>query len=106
MVESRRSQDHNPQERSIIQLTESQLKDLIVESVSDALTTIGVDTKQPLEMQKDFQHLREWRRATSEIQKKSLLVVVGLLVSGMCAATWLGLKAMLAAPNLPPSGGS
>ena len=99
-----RSADHNPHERSIIQLTETQLKTLVTEGVYDALTRLGVDAQNPVEMQKDFQHLRDWRKATSEVQKKSLCLIVGILLSGLCAAAWLGIKAMiLAAPSGPTS---
>jgi len=102
MVEKRRSADENPQERSIIQLTESQLKEVVIDGINEAFTRLGVDTTQPLEMQKDFQHLREWRLATSALQRKGLLALVTILVTGACAAAWLGLKSMLLMKALPP----
>lgn len=78
-----------------ITLTESQLRELVSEGVEEALTRMGMDAKNPLEMQKDFQHLREFRQATHAIQKRGLLVIVSILVSGICAAAWLGFKGMI-----------
>jgi len=79
----------------VVQLTEAQLKDLMEDAVNDALLKLGVDSQNPIEMQKDFQHLREWREATAAMQKRGLLVVVGVIVTGGCAALWLGLKGMI-----------
>lgn len=92
------SENDLPPEGQPIVLTEIQLKKLVTEGVDDALTRLGVDAGNPIEMQKDFQHLREWREATHAIQKKGLLTIVAILVTGACAALWLGLKGMLQHP--------
>ena len=78
-----------------IQLTERELRGLMEKAVSDAFTKLGIDASEPIEMQKDFQHLREWREATHAVQKKGLLTIAAILVTGACAALWLGLKGML-----------
>ena len=78
-----------------IQLTESQLKKITAEAVKDALIQLGVDAGNPIEMQRDFQHLREWREATDAVQKKGLLTIVGIVFAGGCAALLLGLKDMI-----------
>lgn len=102
--QKRRSEDHNPQERHVIQLTETQLKKLVVDGVHDAMTMIGIDTSDPTEMQKDFQHLREWRTVTTEIQRKGLFTFITIFVTGLCAATWLGVKTLICAPTPPGAG--
>jgi len=85
----------DPQTPKSIQMTDQELKKLLEEAVSDALTRIGIDAQNPLEMQKDFQHLREWREATTALQKKGMLTLVAILVTGASAAMWIGFKGMI-----------
>lgn len=73
-------------------LTRDQTRDLIAESVRQTLIQLGVESENPLEMQKDFQHLRNWRRSGEEIKRKGLLVAVGTFVSGLAALIWLGIR--------------
>lgn len=82
-------------EQRNITLTEDDLRRIVSESVKETLTRIGVDADDPLEMQKDFQHLREWRETTQSVKAKGLLAVVTLLVSGTAAALWMGFKEMI-----------
>ncbi len=63
-----------------ITLTESELKALMASTVLDTLTRIGIESSDPLEMQKDFIHLRDWRRSTEAVKKKGLLAAVGFIV--------------------------
>jgi hypothetical protein len=65
------------------------------QTVSRMLTALGADVEHPREMQADFQHLREWRVAMTAIQKRALVTLVGILVAGVCAALWIGLKHFL-----------
>lgn len=82
-------------DRKIQELTESELKNIIKEGVNQSFMKLGVDSKDPLEMQKDFQHLREWREATHEIQKKGVLTIVAIIIAGGVATLWMGIKHML-----------
>lgn len=82
-----------------ILLTEARLRKIIVDSVHEALTRLGIDAADPLEMQRDMLHLREWRQATSMLQKRGLTVVFTLLMTGLLTAVWLGLKHMLTLHN-------
>lgn len=75
----------------VVQLTEGRLRRIVKEGVTEALTTLGVDANDPIEMQKDFQHLRAWRLATAKIRMKAMLTVVGVIVVGACAAVWIGI---------------
>lgn len=81
-----------------IRLTESQLKELMEEAVNDALTKLGVDVTQPLEMQKDFQHLRDWRKSVQTFRTRGVLTILTTLLTGCAAAAWLGIKAMINSP--------
>lgn len=83
-------------------------------AVSSMLLSLGIDIKDPLkaqrdfaalsevrhlvdddEFQKDLAHLRSWRKATEDVRAKTLMAVVGLLITGAAAAFWIGLKAQL-----------
>ncbi len=79
----------------VVHLTEEQLKQLLSEAVTEAFLKLGVDATDPLEMQKDFLHLREWREATDALQKRGLMVILATLVAGGMAALWLGFKDMI-----------
>lgn len=80
-------------------------------AVESTLTMLGIDHENPLETQQDMAALRElrelvhdeefradmaylrsWRLAMSRIQNKGILTLVGLVVVGVCAAIWAGLR--------------
>ena len=73
-------------------LSREQTQDLIAESVRQTLIQLGVESENPLEMQRDFQHLRNWRKSGEEIKRKSILVVVGTFLTGLIGLIWLGLR--------------
>lgn len=84
------------------------------QAVKTVLLQIGIDTEDPLEAQKDFylmrqvahmandaefrkdmEHIREWRMSMNSIKSKSIMTVVGVMVSGVLAAAWVGLKHLI-----------
>lgn len=64
-------------------------------TVEETFLRLGIDAADPIEMQRDFQHLREWRLAVETVKKRSLVSLVGVLVAGTCAALWVGVKHFL-----------
>ncbi len=78
-----------------IVLTPEELKCIVQETVQETLLTLGIDQRHPLEMQKDFQHVRSLRLATESIQRKGLLTLVGVMATGLAAIAWLGIRALL-----------
>jgi hypothetical protein len=78
--------------RQSITMTEDQLRSVIQDTVKETFLRLGVQVDDPLEMQKDFQHLREWRVTTQGMKTKAMLAAVGLLVTGLAASAWLGLQ--------------
>lgn len=79
-------------EQQLQNLTPEEAHALIREAVRETFLMLGVKVDDPIEVQKDFQHLREWRNTTESIKSKGLLTVMGILVSGMLAALWVGIK--------------
>lgn len=75
-----------------VTLTEAELKKVVYDSVMAAMTLLGVDTKEPTEMQRDFSHLRDWRVATQNIQKKGFGAVIVMIITGLGGLIWLGFR--------------
>lgn len=72
-------------------LTEQEIERIVEKSVRKTLVTMGVDCTDPLEMQRDFQALRDWRRASESIRSKGVMTVIGILVAGTLGALWVGI---------------
>lgn len=79
-------------EQQLRNLTPDEARALIRETVHETFLMLGVTVDDPIEVQKDFQHLRDWRTTTESIKSKSLLALIGTLVSGLMAAAWVGIK--------------
>lgn len=82
-------------DNTLISLTRGELKGIMEEAVDNALTKMGIDVTDPIEMQRDFQHLRDWRIAVNSARSKGFLTVIGILTAGVVAAFWVGFKIML-----------
>lgn len=84
------------------------------QAVTEVLTALGLDPKNPIEAQRDMAtlrlmrdtivdedyqrdmlHLRRWRRAMDSVQDKSLTAAAGILTSGILAALYLGFTEFL-----------
>lgn len=85
--------DHQPVK--IIQLSEETLRIIISEAVGESLTRLGVSWDNPLEMQRDFTHLREWREVSETIRRGAWNTIIASFVAGALGAIWLGLKSIL-----------
>ncbi len=79
-------------DRPVMELSERALRRLIRETVHETLIGMGIDATNPIELQQDFQHLRDWRRSTQAVKRKGLLTVVGMAVAGLAALVWLALS--------------
>ena len=73
-------------------MTEHEIRKIVAETVDQTLTRLGVDTENPIELQRDLQHLRDWRLAAAAIKKQSLVTAVGVIIAGVLGLMWLGLK--------------
>lgn len=78
-----------------ISMSEKELRDLVSSTVKDTLLGLGIDNSDPIEMQKDFQHLREWRESTDAAKRKGVLVVVTIIISSVLGAIAMGVKSYL-----------
>jgi hypothetical protein len=62
------------------------------EGAKQVLTTLGCDVENPLDMQADFQHLRNHRIGSQAIVKRGKMVLVTTVVTGGMALLWMGFK--------------
>jgi hypothetical protein len=85
----------NGPETQLQNLTPDEARALIREAVRETFLMLGVTVDDPIEVQKDFQHLREWRNTTNSLKSKGLLTAIGIVTSGFLAAAWLGIKEIL-----------
>lgn len=76
-------------------LTKEELRQLMRETVTEALTKLGMDTSHPLEVQRDFQFVRDWRITTESVKGKAVLAAVGITVVGILSLVWLGIKSII-----------
>ena len=68
------------------------------EAVKRAFLVIGVDmsdTASIIRMQANLQHLDKWKRSVDQVERVGWTTIVGILVSGILGALWLGIKVML-----------
>ena len=71
------------------------LQDVVRTSVHETLISIGVDASDPLKVQQDLAFLRDVRQAHATVKSKGILILVGLFLSSMTAAMWIGIKSAL-----------
>lgn len=77
-------------------LTEAEIEDIVERgarrAIRGTLISLGVDADNPLETQQDFAALRDWRTTMTAIRSRGLKTVVAVLVTGLLAALWVGIK--------------
>lgn len=76
-------------------MSREEMRELIQETVRETLTTLGIQAGDPIETQRDFQFLRDTRKATASARAKAFLVVMGILITGGSYALWEGIKSAL-----------
>lgn len=79
-------------------LSREELRELMHDAVVEAMSTLGIDARNPMDVQRDMQFLRELRETSERVKQRTIFVLVGILVTGIAAATWLGLKGLLGQP--------
>lgn len=75
-----------------VAMSHAELNSVVAEAVKQTLIQLGVDTSDPLAMQRDFQHLRQWRESGEDLKRKGTLALLGIFFSGLASLLILGLK--------------
>lgn len=79
-----------------VAIDEDALQRVVHASVTETLTSLGLQPEDPRAMQRDLQFLRELRETTESIRRKGILVLVTTLIAAGLAALWAGIRALLA----------
>lgn len=77
---------------SLNNMTHEELQKLIAEAVRQTLVQMGADPSNPIEMQRDFQHLRQWRKAGEDLRSEGMLTLLSIFVTGSVALFLVGLR--------------
>jgi hypothetical protein len=81
-----------------VAMSSAEIHAIVSEAVRETLMQLGVDTSDPLAMQRDFQHLRQWREAGEDLRRKGIVVVAGIFLSGLASLIILGVRAWIKNP--------
>lgn len=73
-------------------MNEAEVKKIVAETVAQTLLTLGVDTNDPVELQKDLAHLRAWRESMETVRRQSLITAIGVITAGVLGLIWLAIK--------------
>lgn len=76
-------------------MTPADVKAIVSETVRETLLSLGVDTSDPLAVQRDFAALREWRQSIEAVRAKGIVALVGIVFAGGAALLWAGFKVKL-----------
>ncbi len=76
-------------------MSEQELEALLEKTVRRTLVSIGIDVDHPVEMQRDFNFVREWRSSVKAIRRNSILTAIGVVVTGSLGLLWLGINSFL-----------
>jgi len=72
-----------------------EIRKRVDEGVSDALTRVGIDMGDPIEVQQDMSFVRDWRKTARAVKRKGMITAAGILVTGILGAIWIGIKSVL-----------
>lgn len=78
-----------------VTLTPEEVSHMVAEAVRQTLLQMGIDTSDPLAMQRDFQHLRQWRESGEDLKRKGTVALLGIFLSGLVTLFLLGLRGWL-----------
>lgn len=74
-------------------LTETEIEAIVERTVHKTLLTLGLDVDEPMQIQRDFQHLRTWRTSIETVRRHGLIAAVGIVVVGFMGLVWTALHA-------------
>lgn len=73
-------------------MNDTELKKVVSEAVAETLLKLGIDASDPIELQKDMQHLRQWRESVATVKRQGLMAAVGVITVGVLGLIWAALK--------------
>jgi hypothetical protein len=91
--------------RSAEEMTDEQIEALVAKTaeataervIKQTLLSFGIDASDPLEMQADMRHLRNWRESVNAVKRQGMMTSVIVVISGVLGLIWMAI-------NNPPPG--
>ncbi len=75
--------------------TQEHLDENVLKTIAAILTSFGINEDEQKDVRLDFQHLRRSRKAYELVQTTTFKAAIGVIVTSILAALWLGLQAIL-----------
>ena len=76
-------------------LDREELRSLMHDAVVEGMSSLGIDARHPMDVQKDMQFVRELRLMSEKVKQKTYLTMVAVVVAALAGATWLGIKSLI-----------
>ena len=61
-------------------------------AVQETLLRFGLSSDDPLEVQRDMQHLRSWREASETVKRQGIITAVGIITAGIMGLIYMAFK--------------
>jgi hypothetical protein len=78
--------------RAMVSIEE--IKSIVAESVKQTLIQLGLDTSDPIQIQKDMAFARDLRKNTEAIKRGGFITICGTIIAGMLGLIWTALKSV------------
>lgn len=69
--------------------------EVVLKTIATMLTSFGLEEDERKEIRADFLYIRRWRKASEQAGRAGVVAIVGVVMSGVLGAFWLGFKALL-----------
>ena len=76
-------------------LDENRVREIVKDTTHETLVHVGVQADDPIEVQKDFQFIRDWRKSSQSVKSKAVVASIGFFVSAALGAAWMGLRSWI-----------
>lgn len=69
-----------------------QIETAVQQGIANALLNMGLNTKDPLEMQKDLAFLRQQRQVSEKVSSIVRGTLITCAITGLLGVLWVGVK--------------
>lgn len=73
-------------------MDEREVRKIVQEAVKETLVTLGIPADDPIEVQKDMQHLRAWRESVQTVKRQAVLTAIAVVITGALGLVWVTIK--------------
>ena len=73
-------------------MTEHEIRRIVSETVKETFMRLGIDSEDPIELQKDMQHVRSWRTSVETVKRQGIMTAIGIITAGFLGAIWMAVK--------------